>query len=287
MFVPIRLIAPAALALGAALTGPVAAEDAPDPDQVIATVNGTEITVAHLIAMRAGLPQQFQGMPNEALLEPLLEQLIDQTALMQAGADALSLRDRVTLDNNTRTFVANAWLSGIADAAVTDAALDEAYAAFSAEYGGQEPVTEYNASHIIVEREEDIHAIADMLASGEEFGDVAERHSMDGAAAQGGSLGWFGPGVMIEEFEELVATMEVGEISDPLQTRFGWHVVKLNDTRLAQVPTLDEVRDDLVAEIHLQAVQAEIDRVKAEAEIVRTTDALDPAILSRNDLLDD
>ena len=275
------------LAVSLALAGPASADESPSLATVLATVNGIEITLGHLLAAQDALPEQFRQMPAEALFEPLIEQLIEQTALMQVAEDALSLREQITLENERRAFIANAALTRVAEQALTDDAIDEAYTAFVTEFDGREPTPEYNASHIIVETEEEAQALREQLDQGADFADLAREHSLDGAAANGGSLGWFGPGVMIPEFEQAVETMEIGEYKGPLQTQFGWHLVLLNDTRMSQAPALDEVREALEQGIVREAAEAELARVTGAADIARSYDALDPELLRHLELLDD
>ena len=282
-FSPFRLV----LAASVVLSGPVLAQDAPTRDTVLAEVNGTTITLGHLLAAHAALPDQFRVMPAETLFEPLIEQLIEQTVAMGDAEDDLSPRERLVLENERRAFVANAALTRVAEAAVTDETIAEAYKAFVTEFDGREPTPEYNASHIIVETEEEAVALKAELDAGADFAALAREHSFDGAAANGGNLGWFGPGAMIPEFENAVAAMEKGAISGPLQTQFGWHLILLNDTRMSQAPALEEVRDALVQNLQREAAQAELTRLKDAATITRNFEGLDPAILSQTQLLDE
>jgi len=266
---------------------PLAAQDAPDAGTVLARVGGTEITLGHAIALRAALPDQFQAVPNETLFPAIVEQLIEQELLNQNHADALTLRERITLENEARNFIANAALMGVAAEAATDESVQIAYDAFVAEFGQGEPTTEYNAAHILVRTEEEIQAVVTELESGREFADVAREFSLDGSSAAGGDLGWFGEGVMIEPFEQAVLALEPGEVSDPVETRFGWHVILLNETRAASVPTLEMVRDDLEAQIQREATRAHLEGLREAADIDNRSDAVDPTYLGRSDLLDE
>jgi peptidyl-prolyl cis-trans isomerase C len=270
-----------------AFCAPVMAQDAPTRDTVLADVNGTAITLGHVLAAHATLPDQFRAMPPEALFVPLIEQLIEQTIVMQDAGDTLTAAEKFAFENEQRAFIANAALTRAANAATTDAAIDDAYKAFVTEFDGSEPTPEYNASHIIVETEAEAAALKAELDGGADFAALAREHSFDGAAANGGNLGWFGPGAMIPEFENAVAAMEVGEIFGPLQTQFGWHLVLLNDTRMTQAPALDEVRDALVQNLQREAAQAELERLKTGATITRNFEALDPSILGQTQLLDE
>lgn len=275
------------LAAGLAFSAPALAQDDISRDTVLARVNGAEITLGHVIAAREALPEQFRALPADALFQPLIEQLIEQTALMQISEDGLTARERIILENERRAFVANATLTRVAEAAVTDELIDEAYASFVEEFNEQEPVTEFNASHIIVETEEEALALLEQLEGGADFADLAREHSQDGAAANGGNLGWFGPGVMIPEFEEAVEAMAVGDFTGPLETRFGWHLVLLNDMRDSQAPSLDEIREPLVQTLQREAAEAELARATEAATIERNYEGLDLDILNRAELLDD
>ncbi len=277
----------AAFAAILAVSAPVVAQDAPTRDTVVAIVNGTEITLGHVLAARDGLPEQFRGMPADALFQPLVEQLIEQTAIMQEAEGTLSPREQVAFENEQRAFIANAALTRAAAEAVTEEAITEAYTAFVTEFDGREPAPEFNASHIIVETEEQALELRALLDEGADFAELAVEHSMDGAAQGGGSLGWFGLGAMIPEFEEAVQALEVGEYMGPLETQFGWHLVLLNDTRMSSAPALEEVREALMQNLEREAAQAELTRATEAATIERNYEGLDPSLLMQTELLDD
>jgi len=276
-----------AVAAVMAFGAPVWAQSDPTRDTVLATVNGTEITLGHLLAARDSLPDQFRQMPGEALFGPLVEQLIEQTAIMQQAEGTLTAREQIAFENEQRAFIANAALTRAAEAALSDENINEAYTAFVTEFDGREPTPEFNASHIIVETEEEAAALRAQLDDGADFADLAREHSMDGAAAGGGSLGWFGLGAMIPEFEQAVQSLEVGAYLGPLETQFGWHLVLLNDTRMSSAPALEEVREALAENLQREAAQAALARATDAASIARSYEELDPSILSRSDLLDE
>jgi peptidyl-prolyl cis-trans isomerase C len=137
----------AILALSAALALPAQAQDA---GTVVATVNGTEITLGHVIALREQLPPQYQSLPDDVLYKGLLDQLIQQTALEQAVGEP-SLRDRLALENDRRGYLSGVALQSVVQAAVTEEALQAAY---DARFKDAAPQMEYNAAHILVESEE-------------------------------------------------------------------------------------------------------------------------------------
>jgi peptidyl-prolyl cis-trans isomerase C len=250
---------------------------------VVATVNGTDITLGNVIAMRDSLPDQYQELPDDALYTGILEQLIQQTALAQAAEPDLTPRDLINLENQRRAYMAGALLQDVVAGAVTDEAIETAYDARVQNLSATPPV-EYNASHILVATEPEAVDIRAQLDGGADFAGLAATHSTDGSAANGGSLGWFGPGMMVKPFEDAVVAMKPGEIAGPIQTQFGWHLIKLDEMRNASVPTLDEMRDELAGQIELQSVEAFVKDKTDNAAITRV-DGIDPALLRDQTLL--
>ncbi|MDZ4095696.1 MAG: peptidylprolyl isomerase, partial [Paracoccaceae bacterium] len=116
--------------------------------------------------------------------------------------------------------------------------------------------------------------------------ELARANSSDGAAANGGDLGWFGLGMMVKPFEDAVVTMQPGEVSGPIQTQFGWHLVKLSETRVASAPSLDDLRDELAAQIEQQTLEAHVAALTDAATITRPGEGIDPAVLKDQTLLD-
>ncbi|RDC73744.1 peptidylprolyl isomerase [Rhodovulum sp. 12E13] len=268
-----RLVALAgAFALGLAAT-PLAAQDA---DTVVATVGGTEITIGHMIVARQTLPRQYQQLPDEVLFPGLLDQLIQQNALAQSLEDPTKAT-QLTIENQRTGLLAGEALGMAGQDAVTEEAIETAY---EDRYAEAEPSTEYNASHILVETEEEAQSLIGQIDEGADFAELAREHSTGPSGPDGGALGWFGAGMMVPEFEEAVMALEAGEVSPPVQTQFGWHVVKLNETRMADAPPLEEVRAEIAEELRQQAVEARIAEVVEQADITRAEIDVDPAILS-------
>ncbi|MEM1429760.1 MAG: peptidylprolyl isomerase [Pseudomonadota bacterium] len=245
-------------------------------DTVVATVGGTEITLGHMIVAKGTLPAQYRQLPDEVLFPGILDQLVQQTALAQS-LETPTKATELTIENQRSGLLAGEALGIVGEEAVTDEALQEAYAA---QYAEAEPTQEFNASHILVETEEQALELIAELEGGADFAALAQEHSTGPSGPNGGALGWFGPGMMVPEFEAAVLDLEPGGISPPVQTQFGWHVVTLNDARVAEAPSLEDVREDLVAELQQAAVEAHIAEVVDSAEIVRAEVEIDPAALS-------
>jgi len=275
-----RFLLAAGLSLGLAL--PALAE--PAADTVVATVGGEEITLGHMIMMTAQLPQEYQQLPDEVLYDAVLDQLIRQTAVAQTIEGKLSTEAWLALENERRSFLAGEALTDIAEAAVTDEALQAAY---DERFANAEPELEYNASHILLETEEKALEVKARLDEGADFAEMAKEHSTGPTGPNGGSLGWFGKGMMVKPFEDAVVALKVGEISAPVQSDFGWHVIALNDQREKPTPTLDEVRAQLTAEIQQAAITAALDEITAAASVTRSEEKIDPAELRNMELVKD
>jgi len=272
-----------ATAASLAISGSAIAQDA-DADTVVATVNGTEITLGQLIISRAQLPQQYLQLPDDVLYDGLLDQLIQQQLL----ADTVESTPRhvaLALVLEERSLLAGQAIEDVSLEAVTDEAIAAIY---ESRFGAAEPEPEFDASHILVETEEEAIAIIARLESGADFATTAQEVSTGPSGPSGGALGWFGMGMMVPEFEAAVVDMEIGAISAPVQTQFGWHVIKLNDTREKPAPDIDTVRSELASEIQEQAITETIDSLLETAEIVRPEGIeIDPAVLQNIDLLKD
>ena len=274
-----RTFAEISLALGLimGLSAQVWAEDAaPTADRVVATVDGTEITLGHMIVLRDALPAQYQSLPDEVLFQGILDQLIQQTLLSKAVEPEMGKRDVLALENARRAYLADGAVARVLAQAVTPQAMQALY---ELRFANAIPGTEFNAAHIIVATEAEAAEIRKQLDAGADFAEMARTKSTDGAAANGGDLGWFGPGMMVKEFEDAVVAMKPGEIVGPLQTQFGWHLVKLNATRPEAVPTFETVRPELEVELQQQAVDARVAELTAAATITRNDAGIDPTLL--------
>lgn len=273
----------AGMALSLALAGPALAED-PTADTVIATVNGTNITLGNMIVAREGLPDQYKTLPPDVLFKGILDQLVQQTVLEQSMGDKLSKKDTLQLENDRRGYLSNAALKPVVTAAVTDAALQKAY---DDKFKDAKPATEYHAAHILVDSEEKANELKAELAKGAKFADLAKANSTDtGSGAQGGDLGWFGLGAMVKPFEDAVVAAKVGEVAGPIKSDFGWHLILVSETRIAAKPTLDEMRDELAQGIEQKVVEDHIKTLTEAAKIEKPGEGVDPKFLADATLLD-
>ncbi|MFO1176574.1 MAG: peptidylprolyl isomerase [Paracoccaceae bacterium] len=274
MMKPAKFLGASLIALALAL--PALAED-PTADTVVATVNGTNITLGNMIAARQSLPAQYQSLPDDVLFKGLLDQLVQQTLMAQVAEKTKVKGDDLAIENQNRSYFTTILLDSVAKAAVTDEALKKA---FDDKYAKAAPTKEYDASHILVKTEEEAKAIKADLDKGGDFAAIAKEKSLDtGSAANGGELGWFGQGMMVKPFEEAVMKLEKGKLSDPVKSDFGWHIIKLNDVRDAAAPKFEDVKEELAGDLRQKAVEAKVKELTDAAKIERKADGIDPAVL--------
>ena len=264
---------------------PVQAQDTLTADSVVATVNGTEITLGHMLMVRAFLPDQYQQLPDDVLWDGIMDQIVQQTVLSQQDSGEETRRVRIALENERRALMAAQVIEGLVSSAVTDDAVQEIY---EQTYLQAEQAEEFNASHILVESEEEAAAIVDELNGGADFAEVARAKSTGPSGPNGGQLGWFAAGMMVPEFQTAVEELEVGAISGPVQTQFGWHVIILNEKRTKEAPALDAVRGEIENQLSQQAVTQKIDELTNAAEVTRTAkEEVDTSVLSNIGLLEE
>lgn len=259
-----------AVALTAAFVAPSLAQDT-EEDAVLATVNGTEILRSQVIDEIRALGPQAQGLPPDFLIPQLLERVIDRELVAQkALSEGLADDPEVVeiMESLQQRVVQQVFMQRLGEEAATD---DAVFARYEATIGEQEPTQEVSARHILLETEEEAVAVIAELDGGADFATLAQERSTGPSGPAGGDLGYFTHDRMVPEFADAAFAMDVGTYTDaPVQTQFGWHVIKVEDSRDVVPPTLEEsseeIRNSLVQEFLSQYVGA----LRAEADIVIT-----------------
>jgi len=279
-----RLTKLSILAASLSLAVPATAEDSADAHTIVATVNGTEITLGHLILARQALPDQYSNYPPEMLFKGLLDQLVQQTALAQSNSGDDSTLVKFALENQRRSLLAGSAIDAVMAKDIPENDIQKVY---DVDYAQTESGGEFNASHILVETEEAALALVTALQGGADFAELAKEKSTGPSGPDGGQLGWFGAGMMVPPFEQAVQAMQVGAVSAPVQTQFGWHVIKLNESRAMAAPALTEVRGEIEMQLRQQAAEAHIQALISTADVTRMAEGdIDPALLLNQALLD-
>jgi peptidyl-prolyl cis-trans isomerase C len=271
-----------AMAVSLSITTGAFAQDV-TADTVVAKVGDTEITVGELIIARSMLPAQYAQFPDDVLFTGLVDQLVQQQLL----ADALETTPPsviYTIQNEQRSLMAAQVINDITQTSITQELLQQAY---QDRFSDAPETPEFRAAHLLVATEDEANAAKAQLDAGEAFADVAAAVSTDVTSANGGDLGWFGAGAMVEEFETAVMALEIDEISDPFETQFGWHIVTLTDQRARPAPTFEQVVQQLSAELQEAAVIAYLDELSAATTVERPEEgAFDPSVINQVELLD-
>jgi peptidyl-prolyl cis-trans isomerase C len=251
---------------------PAAAPDKPDV-ATVATVNGTPISRATYDIYIKSLLQQSGKTPNDLSPEQksqVLDELIGMQLIAgQAVKDGVDkdpdvvarlelLRTRVLTDAESQKY-----LKGKEP---TDA---ELHAQYDSAIAGLDK-TEYKGRHILVASKEKAQELIKKIKGGAKFEDVAKAESTDSSKTNGGDLGWFTPSRMAKPFGDAVRSLKKGEMTqEPVQTQFGWHIIKIDDTREATPPPFDQVKPQLTNQIIQKKLVDYVDELKKNATIVK------------------
>ena len=251
-------------------------------DTVVATVNGEPVTETDLTLAMADLNDQFAQLPEEQRRAAALSAVIE-IRLLSAEAEKAGLADGEEFARRMALLRQRALHSAYIDKEVAAKVTDEAVRArYDKQIAETPPTNEVRARHIIVETEDEAKAIIAELDAGGDFEAIAKEKSKDGAAAQGGDLGYFSAGRMVPEFEQAAFALDVGAYSkEPVKTQFGWHVIKVEDKRVQQPPAFEQVADQfrsiLLRENYFAKVTELREAATVEISDPALKDALEPA----------
>ena len=251
---------------------------AAEEDPVVATVDGTEIRRSQALEVRRRLPAQMQQVPDD-LIMPVLVNIVIDTKLVAAEARRQNLQDdpkvREQMAKLEELILEQFLITRTVEKSLTDEALKERYQEMVETSGGQE---EIRARHILLEKEEEAREVIAELRKGADFAELAKEKSTGPSAPQGGDLGYFSQGDMAPAFSEAVFALEAGAFTEePVQTQFGWHVIKVEDRRTKEPPTFEEVSDQLRGELAREARGAYIEELREKATIERMGEAQPPS----------
>jgi peptidyl-prolyl cis-trans isomerase C len=238
-------------------------------DPVIARVNGIPITQGDIALAEEDVGSEMQAATPEAKREQLINYLADVILVTQA-AEKKNLADNPDFKRRL-AFLRSKLLMGFGlqeetKAALTDEALQRTYNDAVRSMGGQEEV---RARHILVETEDEAKAILDQIKGGADFAALAKEKSKDPGAADGGDLGYFTKDQMVPEFAEVAFKMYPGQLSNPVKTQFGWHLIKVEDKRTKQAPEFAKVKDQIESFLARKAQAEYVGKLRQSAKIER------------------
>ncbi|MBN34950.1 MAG: peptidylprolyl isomerase [Rhodospirillaceae bacterium] len=241
-----------------------------DGPEVVATVDGVEVTRDDMVAYIASLPPEYQEVPLEEYWDAVIERVVNEKLIVAAArADGIDETEAFLDEMAAIEFsvLQQIYMQNAVDNALTDEAVRETYDTWIAELEAEELGEEVWARHILVSSEEDAAAIVERARAGEDFAELAKELSIGPSGVDGGDLGWFRPGDMVPEFEEGAYALQAGEVSNPVQSAFGWHVIKMEERRPIAPPSFEEVEADIRGEMASDAILNTLDRLRADAEI--------------------
>ncbi|MDR3372197.1 MAG: peptidylprolyl isomerase [Ancalomicrobiaceae bacterium] len=269
-----RFMAGVAMMFAAAVASvPSSADDKP-----LATVNGQAVGEQELSVLMGSLAQQLAQVPEGARKRAALDRLIDMRILSaEAARQGLDKAPEfaLRLDQIRQQLLITQFIKDKIEATVTDDLLKARYDKESVNFT---PPEELRARHVLLKTKEEAVAVIKDLDGGADFAKVATEKSQDpGSAKEGGDLGYFTAGDMVAAFEEAAQKLKIGEYTkEPVQTQFGFHVIKLEDRRKQKVPEFDQVKDQLRQTVIGEKFAEVLQALKKDAKVEINEDALKP-----------
>jgi peptidyl-prolyl cis-trans isomerase C len=273
-----------ALACAVMLSAPLGAGPrvafAQDSDPVVARVNGVDIRESDLAFAEEEIGSNIPSIPPEQKRDYLINYLADVIVLSQAAeeqklADRPDVKHRLAFDRNR--LLMEALLQNVGKSALSDSAEHQVYDEAIKQVKNEEEV---HARHILVPTEDEAKAIVAQLKGGADFATLAKEKSKDPGAAEGGDLGYFTKDQMVPEFADVAFKLDKGQISDPVKTQFGWHVIKVEDKRVKPTPTFEQVKPQIENYVAHRAQAEMVENLRKTAKIERLDKpvAADPSL---------
>ena len=257
-----------------------AAPAAPDPEKVIATIDGKPVTEADLALAQASVDQQYAQLPPEQRRAAAFMAIME-IRLLADKAIAQGLDKDADFQRRMAFLQERALHSELIDkdvgAKITD---EEVRARYDKQMAATPPVNEVKARHILVKTREEAEAIIKELDGGADFQKLANEHTTDPSGkTSGGDLGYFAPGQMVPEFETAAFALNVGQYTkEPVQSQFGWHVILIEDKRAQQPPAFDTVKDEVRNMVFREKYFAMVGDLRKAAKVEVTDPELKKAV---------
>ncbi len=259
--------------LVAAFIGLVPLPAAAADDTVVARVNGFDIKQSDLDFAASEVGTRLATLPVGDRQRVLLQYVIENELMAGAGqTDNLDKTD--TFPNRVKYHERRALRDAFFDVKISGAVTEaDAKKIFDEQIVEVKPQQEVHARHILVATEAEAKEVAERLKKGEDFAVIAKEKSKD-TGAEGGDLGFFTRGQMLKPFEDAAFALDVGQISEPVQTQFGWHIIKVEEKRDQALPTFDQVKAAIIA----QLIQAKAQEVVTGLRDTAKIEVVDPEL---------
>ena len=260
------------LTLAAPAFAEEAKSEAQKSDYIILRVNGEAVSRSRVLAIwhdlfPEGKAPDFDNFDEQVRMNVLRGIVSEQLVYEAARKSGLESSPEVAekLAKLKEKLVTQAFLDQKASSSVSDSEIRKVYEEKIKEYKDKE---EIKARHILVDSEDKAEKIAEEIEDGDKFEDVAKKESMDkGTGAKGGDLGWFTEERMVPEFSKAAFELDKGEVSDPVKTSFGWHIIEVQDRRPVEVPEYDEVKDSIAQELKGKALKTYVSNLLKDAKV--------------------
>ena len=234
----------------------------------VGTVNGETIFLDEVMQLTEQLPDEYRRQPIENIYPNLVDEITNTTLAATAAKEADLQNNELVIDAiriASERILAEAYFATEVRKIVTDEEIQSAYDRFVSDSDSREQIS---ARHILVNEEAEAIDLIAKLEGGADFAALAQEFSTGPSGPKGGDLGYFGRGQMVPDFEAAAFELEIGTFtSRPVQTQFGWHVIKLEDKRTQPAPSLDEMRSQIAQGLSQQALARLIEELRKDAEI--------------------
>ena len=238
-------------------------QDSLSADTPFVEVNGKVIKFGSAIIAFSKIQQSNINFDQKTIFSQIVQQLVNEELLSQKieKENQLTL---LALEHEKRSAKAAQMVSKVLKNFPSDELVKSAYQNLTNQIRGS---LEYNASHILVNEEDQAKNILKDLNEGKDFDDLAKKYSVGPTAKNGGKLNWFDLSTMVPEFSTALMVLSEGDISQPVKTKFGWHVIKLNETREKKIPSLEKLRPELVQNLRQKKINDYLNSLSENSEI--------------------
>ena len=247
---------------------------------IVANVNNEDISLETMIHAMNELPPEIQSQPFMSYYEDLLERVIDIKLFAQEGKK-MKLNEepsvRAAIDFVIEKVLMQAFLSKYVQENIKEENIKASYNNFIADETSRE---EIKASHILMDTESEAIDVINMLNNGDDFAELAKNKSTGPSGPSGGDLGWFKRGQMVPPFEKAAFSLNKNEITQrPVQTQFGWHVIKIFDKRIPEAPSYESMKSKLIQDLERKIVSKKIQNLRNDALIEKLSSSeLEPLL---------
>lgn len=237
---------------------------------LVAKLNGEDIYLDEVLRLVEKLPEEIRQQPLETYFDRLIDDIVDSRLAAAAGNEAGLTNDERVIEQMSiaaQRVLAEAWINSELRKSITDEAVQQAYDIFVAD---EQSRHEVRARHILVKEKAEAEAVIAELQGGADFAELAKKRSTGPSGPNGGDLGYFPRGAMVPAFENAAFALEAGNFTQtPVQTQFGWHIILVEEKRIAEAPTIEELAPQLRQNLISQNLGRLLDSLRTNARIER------------------